>query len=46
MKAVIFLNPTGVDLKVLDSIKVKLENEGITPVMYESEEDIKSCDFV
>lgn len=45
MKAVIFLNPTGVDLKVLDSIKVKLENEGITPVMYESEEDIKSCDF-
>ena len=45
MKAVIFLNPTGVNTSVLDKIKEKLLCEGITPVIYENEKDIKNCDF-
>ena len=45
MKAVMFLNPTGVDKRVLEEIKSRLVEEEITPVMYESDEDIKSSDF-
>lgn len=45
MKAVIFLNPAGVNQNVLDEIKTRLKNEGIIPVMFKDENDIKESDF-
>ena len=45
MKAVMFLNPVGVDEKILEDIKSRLIKENITPVMFKSNEDIKTSDF-
>ena len=46
MKAVIFINPTGVCAQVLDEIKSRLISLDITPIISENEKDIENSDFV
>ena len=45
MKAVIFINPDGVDEERLEEIKARLLSLGITPLMFEDKIDLDSCDF-
>lgn len=46
MKAVIFLNPDGVDKESLEEIKANLISEDIAPILYEKDDDLRNCDFV
>ena len=46
MKTIIFLNPNGVDEKILSEIKQKLFDEQIDFEMFDENSDLKTCDFV
>lgn len=46
MKAVIFLNPDGVEQALLNELCSKLKSVGITHSVYENDEDIEKSDFV
>ena len=46
MKAVIVLNPDGVNVNVLEEIKNNLINEDITPKIFEKDNDFEDCNFV
>lgn len=46
MKTIIFLNPNGVDERVLSQIKDTLSSEKIEYELYDEHSDLNTCDFV